>query len=288
MRVAILGLGLIGGSIARALRDAGGDWTIVAWSPAGIGPASALAAGVVDASPTQLEEAVRDADLVVLAAPPLACLELVSAVALLRGSLRRGATVTDVASTKVAIANAADEAGLPFVGGHPMAGRETSGFESADAALFVDRPWVVVDPVHGGDVHAVERLAGACRARPLRLGAAEHDRAVAAVSHLPLVASVALVEAVTGMDGEPGNNWPTARRLAASGWRDMTRLALGDPAMGAGIAVTNARPLADLLRLYRDRVDAWLRLLEEPDGPDPALIAALLEGARERARETPR
>jgi prephenate dehydrogenase len=270
MRIAFLGLGLIGGSIASALRRAGG-WSCVAWTPSGEGPRLALAAGAIDGIAATPGEAVRGADIVLLAAPPISCLGLLEALAA-PGMLDPRALVTDVASTKGRVVERAAVLGLRFVGGHPMAGRETPGFGAADPDLFVGRPWVIVEPDGRPDpegVARVEALALATGARPLRMNAAAHDRAVAAISHLPLVASVALVEAVAGGPGEPApDDWPAAAALAAGGWAGMTRLARGNATMGAGIAATNAPALARRLRAYRDRLDEWLALLEGPDGPD--------------------
>lgn len=288
MHVTFLGLGLIGGSVALALREAGG-WTAAAWTPTGAGPALALASGTIDAAPDALEDALADASIVVLAAPPTACLALLD---LLAGTARRalpaGAVVTDVASTKALVVDRAGSLGVRFVGGHPMAGRETSGFPAAIASLFAGRPWIVVpgDPADGTAIERVEDLALATGAIPVRMDAAAHDAAVAMISHLPIVASAALVEAAAGIAGEPPPaGWPAAAALAASGWRDATRLARGDAAMGAGIAVTNATALAAGLRAYRSRIDAWLALLEAsgPDGlPDEAAIRARLASARDR------
>jgi len=283
MRVALLGLGLIGGSLARALRLAGDGWWVGAWTPSGNGPQRALAAGAVDAAFSSAPELVREADLVVLAAPPIACEGLIGRLAgPWSGALGPGVTVTDVASTKADLERAARHAGLPWVGGHPMAGRETSGFEASDAALFRDRPWVITAALAGGDATRVEALATACGARPVHLDAARHDRLVAAVSHLPLLTSVMLAESVTGLPGAPDRDWPDARDLAAGGWRDTTRLARGDTAMGAEIFATNAAQVAERLRAYRARVDAWLELLEAPGGADPASIRERLEAARDR------
>ena len=172
MRVALLGLGLIGGSIARALRAGGAGSReverIVAWSPTAAGPRAAFEAGIVDAAASGVAEAVAGADLVILAAPPLECLDLVRLLAELRDRLARDALVTDVASTKERIVGAAVEAGLPFVGGHPMAGAEAIGFDASNADLFRGRPWVVVpgatSPTAGAE--RVEALARACGARP--------------------------------------------------------------------------------------------------------------------------
>jgi prephenate dehydrogenase len=116
--------------------------------------------------------------------------------------------------------------------------------------------------------------------------AAEHDAAVAAISHLPLVAAAALVEAVAGGPGEgtpPG--WPAAAALAASGWAGATRLARGDAAMGGGIAATNAGPLAAGVRALRDRLDEWLLVLEADAGdglPDEGLLRERFAAARRR------
>src|SRR5262245_30757440 len=147
MRVAILGFGLIGGSIARALAEAPDReaWSVVAWSPTGDGPRQAAADGVIEAAVAAPAEALDGAQLVVLAAPPTATLGLIARLgAGLQAALEAEAVVTDVASTKGVIVAAAADRGLRFVGGHPMAGRETSGFGAADASLFRDRPWVVV------------------------------------------------------------------------------------------------------------------------------------------------
>ncbi len=291
MRIAFLGLGLIGGSVARALRApdvpppfAGAE--LVAWTPSGDGPRLARAEGTLNRIATEPRAAIDGADLIVLAGPPLACVELATRLGgEWRTSLLPGVTVTDVASTKAAITRVADAAGLAFVGGHPMAGREVTGFAAGDGGLFHDRPWVVTEAVGGGDPGMVRRLAVACGARPVDLGAERHDRLVAAISHLPLLGSVALVEAVAGTGIASSPDWPDAAALAAGGWRDTTRLARGDARMGAEIAATNAAALAGLLHTYRDRIDEWLALLEAPAGPDPDAMQGRLAAAASRLGE---
>jgi len=290
MRVAFLGLGLIGGSIARALRSADPDrgrWQIAAWTPVGDGPRRALAAGIIDEASAGPDGAIAGAALVILAAPPMSCATLATWLGGEgRVALAAGATVTDVASTKAALTAAARAAAIPFVGGHPMAGREVSGFGAADPELFIGRPWVITEAVCGGDPALVRDLALACGAVPVELDAVRHDRLVASISHLPLLASVALVEAAAGTAAEPAHDWEAAARLAASGWHDTTRLARGDTLMGAEIAASNAPAIAAALRTYRDRIDAWITALEEPDGPDAAALQARLAAARDRLRET--
>ncbi len=281
-RIAFLGFGLIGGSIALALRAAGSRARLIAWTPGSHGPAEGLRRGIVDEAAATAAEALDGAGLVILAGPPLAVLSQVDELAgPLRKRLDDGATVTDVASTKARIVAAADAASLAFVGGHPMAGREATGVEAATEDLFVDRPWVVVPGAHADPeaVATVEALALATGARVTRLTADEHDAAVAAISHLPLVVSAALVEVVTA--GQAWEDlWPLAATLAAGGWRDMTRIAKGDPEMGAGILATNAQPVAEGLHALRDVIDGWLEQLEAADPIDAERLRRRLEAAR--------
>ena len=278
MRLAILGLGLIGGSIARALRTrTPNDWSVVAWTPDGNGPRAAASAGVVDTVAPSLQAAVEDADVVLLAAPPLASIKLVDELRAM--SLPPDALVTDTASTKRAIVARAEAAGLRFVGGHPMAGRETSGFASADPDLFAGRPWVICAGTADDDAVArVKALARDVGAMPVDMTAEAHDAAVAAVSHVPLLASAALVEAILARGD--ATERADARRLAASGWRDATRLARGDAVMGAGIVATNADFVAARLRALRDVIDSWLVDVEGPGGPDPARLETRLAMVR--------
>jgi prephenate dehydrogenase len=288
MRIAFLGFGLIAGSIARAVRASpdAADWTMAAWSPSGEGPSRAQAEGTIDLAAATSAEAVRDADLVVLAAPVPACLAAMDGLS--AGSatfLPTGAVVTDVASTKAALLQRADALGLRYVGGHPMAGLESAGYGAGRADLFIGRPWVVVP---GGsaapvDVARVETLIRACGAVPVEMEAEAHDRAVAGVSHLPLLLAAALVEGVARSDSdEERAEWAVASRLAAGGWRDMTRLARGDAAMGAGIVATNAPALAMRLRDLRLVLDRWQAELDAPGGPDGAAVELRLRAARTR------
>ncbi len=288
MRVALLGFGLIGGSIARALRRDGGAWTIAAWSPSGAGPRHALSDRMVDEASATPADAVRGADLVVLAGPPLACLAQIDELAgPLAGALGPDALVTDVASTKEAIGRRADTTGLRFVGGHPMAGLEVTGYDASTADLFDGRPWVVVPGTGAqrGDQARVGALALACGAQPIEMTAHEHDAAVAGISHLPLVVAAALVEAVAGVDGANRPDWPAAALLAAGGWQGMTRLARGDEEMGAGIIATNGEAIAGRLRELRSVLDGWLDELDRDGGPDAGAVAARLAATRRRLEE---
>lgn len=291
MHLGFIGFGLIGGSMARAIRanDATTGWTMTAWSPTGEGARAAADEGVVDRAATSPADALTDADLIVLAGPATACLaSLDDLSSRWRDAMPTGAVITDVASTKAALVARADAAELRFVGGHPMAGLEASGYAAGRADLFVDRPWVIVPGrvASAADIERVAGLAGACRARVIRLDASTHDRAVAGISHLPLVLAAALVEAVAGTSpGAAAEDWDVARTLAASGWRDMTRLARGDPNMGAAIAATNAPALASRLRDLQVVLRQWQVELERDGGPDERVVLDHLRAARATLEE---
>ncbi len=173
-----------------------------------------------------------------------------------------------MASTKARIMVWAAEAGVDFVGGHPMCGREASGIDAADPDLFRGAPWVLtrIDS-------RIEDLVRAVGSHPIVLDPERHDRLVAAVSHSAFVLSAAYTLAVAG-----SREWPEMAGLAASGFRDMTRLASGSPAMYAGIAATNADNLVEWLRLIERQLAKLRRHIE---AGDPRL-AELFEEAREK------
>jgi prephenate dehydrogenase len=294
MRIALLGLGLIGGSIARALREREpsgelGRARLVAWTPGGTGPAAAARDGMIDEAAASPQVALDGADLIILAGPAPVCLEQLEALAgPWRGMVEHDAVITDVASTKGTIVGRAQALGLRFVGGHPMAGREASGYAAAQADLFAGRPWVVVPTPDEAAIVRVEQLARALGAHPVRMAAGEHDAAVAAISHLPLVVAAALVEAVAGNAVDARDGWSAASALASTGWRDMTRLARGDVVMGAGIMTTNAPEIAARIRDLLAVLESWLADLEQGGGSDAAAVTARLRAARERLEAMPR
>ena len=240
----------------------------------------------MDAVAATIEAALAETELVILAAPPLVCLDLVDQLAgSLRSALPPDATVTDVASAKERILERADAGKLPFIGGHPMAGRELSGYGAALPDLFVDRPWVTVLGKYArlSDGQRIGDLVDACGAIQIPMAAHSHDAAVAAISHMPLVVSAALVEAIAGGPGEEEHeDWRAAESLAATGWAGMTRLAKGEPSMGAGITATNAQAIASRLHDLRDVIDRWLAELEREGGPNADELRDRFVAARAR------
>jgi prephenate dehydrogenase len=235
-RVVVIGAGLIGTSIALALREREVEVLLADRDAASVRLAVELGAGT--ALPDETEE---PADLAVIAVPPAAV------AATLRDAQKRGLAkvFTDVASVKAAPLTEAAELGCDlktFVAGHPLAGRERSGPAAARADLFLGRPWVLCPtPAAGAEAAAtVTALARACGAEPLTMDPEGHDRAVALISHAPHVVSAAMAARLS--DGSD-----VALGLSGQGVRDVTRIAAGDPKLWIGILAANAAPVADVL-----------------------------------------
>ncbi len=265
LRVAIAGLGLIGGSAGLALRAAG--HAVVGYARREETRRLAVQCGAVDDAPATLAEAVAGAQVVLLAPPVLAMRELLGLVA---PHLAPGAVVTDAASTKADIERWALDllpAGARWVGSHPMAGKETAGIEHADSALFRERTWCVVPPP-GADPEAVAvvtRLARDTGARTMEIDAASHDRAVAAVSHMPFMAAAAIAQSVIARE-----SFGEIASIAGPGLRDMTRLASGDAVMHRDICLTNRDNLVAELEEYVARLSQAISLLRRQPDPDDA------------------
>jgi prephenate dehydrogenase len=269
--VGLIGLGLIGGSLGMALRAAGLATRVVGHDRNPSDLALAQERGAIDAQAASAADAARDADLVVLATPVLAMQGLLHEIAPV---LKPGAVVTDLASTKAAVTGWAAEAGVTFVGGHPMAGSEKSGMAAARLNLLRGAVYIVTagPDIPPDAVALVEQVARGIGARPLRMAPEEHDQAVAAVSHVPFLASTALVRNSTHDE-----RWPAWAPIAATGYRDATRLASGDPAMYRDICLTNAGAIAPMLRALAEEIT---RIADGLD--DRAYLEALFTDARDR------
>lgn len=276
MRVTIVGLGLIGGSIGLALRGIDG-WLVTGWDQDPEAVAGALARGAIAEAATDIAAAARGADIVLIATPPLAMRQVFTA---LGPHLRPGAVVTDVASTKSQVVDWAQEL-LPehvaFIGGHPLAGSEQSGIAHARADLLRGAVYCLTpaDGVPAEAMRSVEALVAATGSRPLRLAPAAHDAALAAVSHLPFLLSAALVAATTG---DP--RWPAMAPLAATGYRDVTRLGSGDPDMHRDICLSNAAAIRPWLAAMARELATLADRLEDPEH-----LTAYFHGARDQRNE---
>jgi prephenate dehydrogenase len=254
-RIAIIGLGLIGGSIGMAIRKAGlKDIEVVGTSRTRETIARAKRLGAIDREAWSAAEAAEGARLVIVASPIMTTRAVFEEIAPV---LMPGAVVTDVASTKGDVARLAKEL-LPehvdYVGGHPMAGKETQGVAEAEAELFQDKTWVIAPSPTASEsaVRAVVGLAQLTGAKPMFMDPDEHDAYVAAISHLPLLLSSALFSVTFGSQA-----WPELAQLASSGFRDTTRLASGSPEMAHDIMVTNRDNVLHWLDRYIDELSKF-------------------------------
>ena len=243
-KIAVLGLGLIGGSLGLALNQAGIAKHMSGYDSNPDATYHAWEIGAITEICLTAEKAVQQADMVILATPILAMPELLERIA---PALKRGVLVTDTASTKVQILNWAKTllpTNVMFVGGHPMAGRELSGIKAAEVGLFEACAYCLI-PAGKASLEGAAQLSEIVTrigAHPLVLDADRHDRLVAGISHLPFVLSSALVQCLSKEE-----DWRELTTLAAGGFRDMSRLAAGSPTMYRDICVTNKEEILNCL-----------------------------------------
>lgn len=275
-RVAIVGLGLIGGSVGLALRKAKAAQHVAGYDLGRGVSERAQRLGAIDQAYEALADAVQGAELVVLATPVGSMRHLLGQLAPV---LTPGSVVTDVASTKVQVMQWAEELLPPsvsFVGGHPMAGKEVSGVEAADAELFRGKVYCLCATARTRPeaVKKVSMLIEMLGAHMRFMEPARHDEQVAGVSHLPFLASVALVNAVAGQD-----YWPEMAVLAASGFRDMSRLAAGSPEMYRDICLTNGEAITAWMDTY---IATLQQMRDQIAQQSPALGALFVEAQQTR------
>ena len=279
-QLTIVGVGLLGGSVAKAARSGGLARRIVGVGrdPERLRPA--VDDGTLDTAVTDLDAGVREADVILLAAPVLAIEGLLERV---WGAAADGALITDVGSTKRNIVRAAERLALTrplaFVGSHPLAGSEQAGYRVARADLFRGAT-VVVTPTEKTELAALKTTTGlweALGARVTSLDPETHDRTVAAISHLPHLIACALVDGAVRV--EPG-----ALELAARGFRDTTRIAGGDPDMWTEIFLANRDALTAGIEAFRQALDDLQRVIDS--GGADALRAELarIKAIREQLR----
>ena len=282
-KMAIIGTGLMGTSLALALKQSNvRDLEVVGTDSDGRARSGAQKSGAFHRVEGRLASAVRDANLIILATPVMAMKELMEVIG---PELPESCVVTDMGSSKKVVLEWAEQY-LPrhvdFIGGHPMAGKETSGPENADGSLFDNKVYCIIpSPRARKDaVSEVSALAVAIGARPFFIGVEEHDSFVAAVSHLPFLLSVALVGCTS-----KSVNWEDIAQLAATGYEDISRLASGDPIMHRDICVSNPEPIVAWIDAYIRELYQVRQLLTEENGPDIDAVQEFFEQAAEaRAR----
>lgn len=278
-RVAILGIGLIGGSFALALKERGLARHIVGVARREETLRLALESGACDEATSDATEAANGADLVFLASPVGALPDLCAQIA---PFVAPGCLVTDGGSTKVRVVEACEPllANGHFVGGHPMAGGAESGPGAARADLFEDATWILT-PTLRTDPVALETLRELVKelgARPVEMAPQLHDQLLAVSSHLPHLTASALVQTFS----KSKQDAPQIAELVAGGWRDSTRIAAGSAEMWRDICLDNAPSIEVALDEFARQLQTLRVLLAARDGD--GLQAWLDEAARERKR----
>lgn len=275
-RLVVVGVGLIGGSFALALRRAGCVQRILGIGRNESNLRKALDSGVIDEIATEPGNALRGADFVFIATPVR---QIQSVMAAIAPHLSVHAVVTDAGSTKqdvVAAARAAFGQKIgQFVPGHPIAGREKSGVTAADAELYCDRN-IVLTPLPENSRETIESVRAAwlaCGAKVVDMEAAAHDRIFAAVSHLPHMLAYALVDEIAHRD-----NAAQLFFYAAGGFRDFTRIAGSSPEMWRDIALNNREALLSEIDRYQEKLASLRAMIEDSDS---AAIERLMTEARD-------
>ncbi len=275
-RVTVVGLGLMGASLCMDLSRDGLCREVRGVARRTEVVLDAFFAGAVDLVTNDLHTGVLGADIVILATPVWTIVDMLAEIG---PYLWPGTLVMDMGSTKAEICAAMDDLplGIQPVGGHPMTGKETSGFTAAEEGLYEGAIWVL-SPLERTDPSALAlaaELADAVRARPIVLDAVRHDRLVAGISHLPFLVASALVEAVIAVGEEDPLIWT----LAAGGFRDTSRIAASDTQMFLDILSTNRTAILEQLDHFTAELSALRTLLADED---EAALRAKLAHAREK------
>jgi prephenate dehydrogenase len=286
--IVVVGVGIIGGSLALAARQRRLAEVVLGVDTDADTRDWAIANGIVDDALSP-KEALRagwfspeGADLVVLATPALVAVDWLARL----GEVGYVGVVTDVSSTKTAVVAAAEQflgEGAAFVGGHPMAGSERSGVKAADAKLF-EGAYYVLTPTQSTDVGADRKLnafVSGLGARVVPVDAIAHDEAVAVISHVPHVTAAALINVAVARSSQAGEDM---LRLAAGGFKDMTRIAAGSPELWTGICLDNATALSRGIDTLIDELAAFSVYVHEGNR---AAVRAWLTAAAEVRRELP-
>ena len=264
-RIALIGFGLIGGSIARAARAQGLAREIVATARSAKSRARVLELGIVDRVLETNAEAVKDADLVILCIPVGACGAAAQEIA---PHLKPGAIVSDVGSVKGAVVREMAPhlpANVHFIPAHPVAGTEHSGPDSGFAELFINR-WCILTPPEDADPAAVEKLAAFWRSLGANvevMTADHHDLVLAVTSHLPHLIAYTIVGTADELEGVTESE---VLKFSAGGFRDFTRIAASDPTMWRDVFLTNKDAVLEMLGEFQEDLSKLTRAIRRGDG----------------------
>jgi len=260
--VGFIGFGLIGGSIARGLKRADPSIRVMAYMRTRAKLEQAKADGIVDVILEGVSEPLRECDIIFLCTPVEYNAQYLSDI---RPYLKPGAFLTDVGSTKTDIHQVVEKLGMEdiFVGGHPMAGSEKTGYEHSTDHLL-ENAYYIITPTAASRQEDVDRLTAVAKmigSIPIVLDYREHDRITAAISHLPHIIASSLVNLVRDSD----NPRELMRKLAAGGFKDITRIASSSPVMWEQICMTNTDNIIAMLEAYIASLNTTLQQLKERD-----------------------
>jgi cyclohexadieny/prephenate dehydrogenase len=264
-RIALIGFGLIGGSIARAAKEQGLVGEIVTTARSAKTRARVMELGIVDRVAETNAQAVDGADLVILCIPVGACGEVAQEIA---GHLKRGAIISDVGSVKGAVVREMAPhlpASVHFVPAHPVAGTENSGPDSGFAELFINR-WCILTPPEGTDPDAVEKLRAfwaAIGAKVEIMTPDHHDMVLAITSHLPHLIAYTIVGTADELEGVTQSE---VLKFSAGGFRDFTRIAASDPIMWRDVFLTNKDAVLEMLGTFNEDLSKLTRAIRRGDG----------------------
>ena len=273
MKIGFVGLGLIGGSMAKRIKRNHPEYEILAYSRTRSRLESALNDGAIDEICEHLDEKLGCCDILLFATPVETIVRQLSEI---KPYLSKDCIITDVGSTKGTILKAIRDLGLTrqFVGGHPMAGSEKTGYENADESLYENACYVLAPTEDTPDryVRLMEELVRELGAKPVILNCEEHDYAVAAISHIPHLIAGSLVNMVKDNDTSG-----VMKKLAASGFKSVTRIASSSPEVWEQICMTNRKAIAHYLKIYINDLQTVLSDIESGNG---AGINELFKSAR--------
>ncbi len=279
-RLAVIGVGLIGGSLARALREADAVESIVGCGRGKENLEKAVELGVVDSYTHSISEAVAGADMIFLAIPLGA---MKGAFAEMQGHLLADAVITDGGSSKGSVVSDAKavfgELPPTLVPGHPIAGTEKNGVEASFASLYRNRR-IILTPDESTDPAAVSRVRNmweACGAQVSEMSVAHHDEVLAATSHLPHMLAFGLVDSLARMKEND-----EIFRYAAGGFRDFTRIASSNPVMWRDICIANGDALSKMLGVFADELNDLAQTISKGDGDHLLEVFSRAKAARDR------
>jgi prephenate dehydrogenase len=263
MKVAIIGLGLIGGSTGLGLKKASKDLKIVGIPRREETIQEATDRGAIDEGTTDPKKGIAEADLIFICTPINLIIPILKEIS---SSLKKGAIVTDVGSSKGEIVSQAEKLvpkGAYFVGGHPMAGKENVKLEAAEANLFEGKTWILTPTSKTSKkaLEAVKEIVALLNCQTVEMDPKLHDMIVAGISHMPLAVAVALVNTIEY--AEKGKDEMV--HCASSGFRDTTRIASGDPMLGVDMFTTNKKAVLKMLSAFKKSLFKIEKLIKEGD-----------------------